>query len=164
MTDNYIEIELTKGFTAKIDEDDFEKVQQHCWQYQQTSKNHGYAGASIKDGDKYKRVLMHRFVMNAQKGDIVDHLNRDCLDNRKCNLRITTQKQNKLNSIGFGNVKYKGVHKRNRRLPYVAAIKIPNGKTKNLGSYDSAEKAALAYNEAAYAIYGERVRLNEIIE
>lgn len=42
-------------------------------------------------------VPLARFVMNAQKGQIVDHKNRDPLDNRRCNLRFVTKRQNNLN-------------------------------------------------------------------
>jgi hypothetical protein len=42
-------------------------------------------------------VPLARFVMDAKKGQIVDHRNRDPLDNRRCNLRFVTKRQNNLN-------------------------------------------------------------------
>lgn len=37
---------------------------------------------------------LHRVIMNALPGFVVDHLNGDGLDNRRGNLRVTTQKEN----------------------------------------------------------------------
>jgi hypothetical protein len=63
-------------------------------------------------------VPLARFVMNAQKGQIVDHRNRDPLDNRRCNLRFVTKRQNNLNKkcnndTGFFGVCIKHQGKRN---------------------------------------------------
>jgi hypothetical protein len=53
-----------------------------------------YARASIKG----KKVYMHRFIMNAEQGSHVDHINHMTLDNRKSNLREvhpTTNQKNR---------------------------------------------------------------------
>lgn len=44
------------------------------------------------------RKYLHRLLVGAEKGQVVDHINHNTLDNRKCNLRICTQSDNKLNS------------------------------------------------------------------
>jgi hypothetical protein len=44
-----------------------------------------------------KSVSLARYIMRAGKGEIVDHINRDHLDNRRCNLRIVNGRQNMLN-------------------------------------------------------------------
>lgn len=49
---------------------------------------------------------LYREIMQAQKGEIVDHINRDVLDNRKCNLRIVTVKQNNWNATPNKGVTY----------------------------------------------------------
>lgn len=46
---------------------------------------------------KSKTIWLHRFIMNAPKGMVVDHINHDALDNRKKNLRILKQSQNMQN-------------------------------------------------------------------
>lgn len=42
-------------------------------------------------------IRLHRLVAKAPKGSIVDHVNRNVLDNRLCNLRITTHQVNNRN-------------------------------------------------------------------
>ena len=42
---------------------------------------------------------LHRLIMGAKTGQIVDHANRDTYDNRRCNLRFVTKSENALNSI-----------------------------------------------------------------
>ena len=46
---------------------------------------------------KNKSILLSRYIMRAGKGELVDHINREPLDNRRCNLRIVNARQNMLN-------------------------------------------------------------------
>lgn len=55
------------------------------------NNNHLYVMTSDKE-------YLHRIIMNAPKGRVIDHINHNTLDNRKCNLRICTHSENKLNS------------------------------------------------------------------
>ena len=63
----------------------------------------------IRGTNPRKYIQLSRFVMNAPKGRLVDHINGDRLDNRRKNLRIVTARQNALNrkskpSTGFFGV------------------------------------------------------------
>lgn len=49
-----------------------------------------------------RRLLLHRFIMNAPPGTQVDHINHDKLDNRKANLRLCTPSQNQFNRRRYG--------------------------------------------------------------
>ena len=40
---------------------------------------------------------MHRFIMGAGEGDVIDHFNHDQTNNRKANLRIVTPLENAIN-------------------------------------------------------------------
>lgn len=83
-------MEVRVGKTkAIIDPEDWLIVGGHSW----NPTRDGYAVATIN----YKKVLMHRLIMNTPPGLQTDHLNHDKLDNRRSNLRICTPKQNAQN-------------------------------------------------------------------
>lgn len=52
--------------------------------------------AYISSG-KYRGQCLHRLLMDFPKGLVVDHINHNSLDNRRCNLRIVTDIENKQN-------------------------------------------------------------------
>lgn len=79
------QIPLTQGKFAIVDDEDFERVNAFKWQYHCD----GYATS--------QKSKMHRFILNAPKGMVVDHKNHDGLDNRKENIWICTNSQNQLN-------------------------------------------------------------------
>ena len=100
----------------------------------------------------------HRYVIGAPKGLDVDHINGNPLDNRRCNLRLATRSQNMANTV---KKDYKGVYVV-ASGKYKAVITI-NYNQKHLGIFDTAEQAALAYNEAAKYYHGEFAKLNKVI-
>lgn len=116
-----------------------------------------------------KTVYLHRFIMEKiigrklKKGEIIDHINGNGLDNRRENLRICTQKQNTYNQVSIKNMssKYKGVYYRKDAKKYQSKI-IPNRKTIHLGYFKTEEEAALAYNLAAIKYFGIFARLNQL--
>ena len=114
----------------KIDTEDYDKVKDICW-YE--SKN-GYIH------HKDKRVMqMHRFLMNAPDGKVVDHINHDRKDNRKSNLRICTQKQNSNNR----KVEALGITKINKNGNIYHIVQI---KGKYIGGYKNYEEALKTRN------------------
>lgn len=74
-----------------IDVEDIAKVSQYKWHLHQE-----YVATAFARG-KASPILLHRFLMNAIKGQEVDHINGNKLDNRKSNLRICTCQQNRFN-------------------------------------------------------------------
>ena len=71
---------------ALVDPDVFEELVKFQWHY-----NDGYASGRIKIGENTKCVLMHRFIMGAKTGQIVDHVNQKKVDNKRNNLRFVTK-------------------------------------------------------------------------
>jgi hypothetical protein len=134
---------------ALVDDEDYERVSAHRWALEHL----GYAQTYINR----KAVFMHRFVMGAGKGEIVDHANRNKLDNRRENLRFCTKAQNNINSpVGpRSTTGFKGVYVTDRKArPYRAHI-VVNNKQLYLGEYPDLISAARAYDEAAKKYFGE---------
>jgi len=154
-------------FKVLIDDEDVEKYSKLKWQ---SRNNHGsnifYIGTRRKDENNvWRNVELARYLMNAQKGQIVDHINRNTLDNRKCNLRICTMAENNRNTIkrkdGISS-NYKGVCWKPKSRKYGAQINF-NRKKIHLGYFETEDQAAIAYNIAAVKYFGRFARPNENI-
>jgi hypothetical protein len=107
-------------------------------------------------------ISIHREIMNAPDGLLVDHKNGDGLDNRRSNLRLATHSQNQCNKLKIKTKvtsQYVGVHFDKRRSQWATSIRN-NGKTIWLGRFDSEIDAAKAYDQAAKKHHGEFARLN----
>lgn len=155
-----MKIPISSGRHALIDEDDYELLSKYRW-----CTSHGYASTSVYlgGGRKNKKSVvyrMHRLVMDAQPGQIVDHINGNRLDNRKQNLRFCTHAENMRNSKPHKNSTqpYKGVKK--HRNKWLARI-MHNRKEVSLGMYETPEQAAEAYDSAAKKYHGEFALTNQ---
>lgn len=103
---------------------------------------------------------MHRLILSAGEGDIVDHINGDGLDNRRSNLRIVTTQQNAFNQKHHGgSSRHKGVSYRSDTGTWRAYITM-DGVRRYLGNFASEDDAALAYNNEAARLFGEYAKLN----
>ena len=105
---------------------------------------------------------MHRQILNAPHFLLVDHINRNGLDNRKANLRTATYTQNSRNRQKTNKntwSKYKGVTFDYRRKKWLARI-VVNRKKRHLGSFNNELDAGRAYDRAAGELYGEFAVLN----
>ena len=60
---------------------------------------------------KNKAIKLHRLITNCPNGFVVDHINHNTLDNRKCNLRVLTDLENKQNMKNKGKLNLTGIRK-----------------------------------------------------
>ena len=157
-----IEIPLTQGQVALIDDEDFELVSQYKWyaHWDPHTKSF-YARTNIRKSDGTRTMLrMHRLITDAKKGEEVDHINHDTIDNQKENLRICTRSENGCNRGAQENNTsgYKGVSLDKSSGKWRAAIKL-NGKRIYLGYFATKEEAYEAYCNAALELHGEFLKV-----
>jgi hypothetical protein len=154
-----VEISLTQDKVALVNDEDFELVSQYNWHI---ARNRYAVTKTSRKNAPRKDILMHRLIMRAEKGQQVDHINGNGLDNRRENLRFCTHAENQHNiSYGYGKSRYKGVHWHKNREKWCSAI-CYNSKKIYLGSFSSEIEAARAYDEAAKQYFGAFAHLNFI--
>lgn len=106
-------------------------------------------------------LYMHREILGAPKGVDVDHINKDCLDNRRCNLRLATRSQNLANGTPSTQRKvsrFRGVLRKGSRRWY-AEVSVRGTRTRS-GPFSTDEQAAIARDAMAREAYGEFATLN----
>lgn len=146
-------IRLSGGFMVTVDLEDLPTVNRYKWRCTDWRRQWNYA----KTG---RGVLMHRLLLGAKPGEIVDHINGDTLDNRKSNLRICTTSDNSANSRkyrGGGSSQFKGVYWTGKHWRAQICVKR---KKINLGSFGCEKQAAEAYDRAAVEKFGRFARTN----
>lgn len=145
------------GLAILVDDEDFPSLALYRWSLIVPNSKcpHGqYAQAWVPgpDGGR-RRLTVHRFLLTPRSGELVDHINGDGLDNRRCNLRIVSHSQNQQNRRGIGGRITKGV-KRTPSGRWAAQIER-HGRARHLGTFDTPEAASQAYRSAAQALFGE---------
>jgi hypothetical protein len=140
------EIDLSRGKVAIVDESVYKELKEYSW-YADKSQNKSrevyYARGKING----KPVYMHRYIIKAKNGMVVDHINGNTLDNRKENLREVTQRANLQNKIIKRTSKYPGVCYDSHNKRWKARIDI-NGKEIHLGAFKDEKQAAKCYQDA----------------
>ena len=144
-----------------IDLEDFDKIKDITCKWYLRNNIDRYAQRTIYLGSvdgksKNTTVRLHDFIMDCPDGMFVDHINAiETLDNRRCNLRLSTCKNNDRNRRGANKNNKTGY--RNIMLIqglYVIHLMV-DGKNKRLGSFKDIHKAVDFAEEMRKKYYGD---------
>lgn len=137
-----------------FDKEDYEKIKPYKWNI----TSGGYIGTSVGYAKNKHLLFLHRLIMDAEKGTMVDHIggSNTKRDNRKCNLRLVTRSQNRMNTPlqknnSSGHV---GVYWIQNIQKWHALIGFEK-KYINLGYYEKYEDAVKAREDAEEKYQGE---------
>ena len=157
-------LELSQGLKSIVDDEDYEFLSKYKWSALRRTNGLFYAIRTRKklEPKGSRMIYLHREILKAKKGQFIDHINNDSLDNRKQNLRFCSKKENCRNRlITTKNTSgYKGVVWHTIAKKWIASIKV-NQKYIYLGLFIDKKQAAKAYNNAAIKYFGEFCKLNE---
>ncbi|HWF62931.1 MAG TPA: HNH endonuclease [Nitrospira sp.] len=168
--DGVVHIPLRNGKEALIDKADEPLAKRFMWRLRahKGCKGKMYAEAKRLEDElvcagQKSVISLHRLLLGFPAGLHVDHANGNGLDCRRSNIRIATASQNASNRVYANRHGYRGVIrlKNCRSKPYSAQCQH-DGKNHGLGTYRTAELAALAYNFYAYQVFGQFSILNEV--
>jgi hypothetical protein len=156
------EITLSNGSIAIVDDVDLEDLSRFNW-HALVVRGKQYAQRNVSK-KPHLCELMHRRICGLQPGDGMkaDHKDGNTLDNRRENLRVCSNQQNRRNSAISKCAKssqYKGVSWFASKSSWVANICL-DGRTKYLGLHAVESDAARAYDAAARTYFGEFAALN----
>lgn len=119
-----------------------------------------YAGRSEMSGGVTRRTYIHRELMAPPPGMVVDHINGDPLDNRRCNLRLASRSQNAANRAHTQNpTGYFGVCADPANGRFQAGVMLDGARFRGPWRRDP-ETAARDYDRLARGIHGEFATLN----
>lgn len=147
-------IVLTRGRIATVDDEDFDRVNQHKgYARRKGSQYYGARSVILSDGRRIQERL-HQFLLGVRG---IDHQDGDGLNNRRGNLRRATQTQNMRGSrrkAHGATSQYRGVSWYSPSQKWRAKLKT-GGQQIHLGHFDSETDAALAYDAAARLLFGD---------
>ncbi len=153
--DGVVEFYLSQDKWAIIDEEDYELVlgEGNNWSARLSGATWYAIRVPLGAGKGTQRL--HRLITGVSEDMVVDHINGNGLDNRRCNLRVVTRQQNSWNRVNpstsatgvagvvpYGNGRFK-------------AHLYCNGRYIYLGIFDTLEEAVQARREAEREHFGE---------
>lgn len=153
------EITLTQGKTAMVDDGDYEFLSKLEW-YALYCHGTWYAARDLSHG---VHVYMHELLCEKRQDRFIDHKDHNGLNNQRGNLRECTQSLNNANARKRKNTssEFKGVSFDKERGLWIAQLTYRRVKFLHR-RFSSEVAAAIAYNEAASAVFGEFATLNDV--
>jgi|SRR5271157_1721466 len=152
------EIELSQGYVALVDDEDFESVSEFGWSaHVHLRKDDSIRSVyAVRQVTPHKSQRMHRFILGVEDSAVkVDHKDHNGLNNQRYNLRTTKTQNNQNARIRPDNTSgFKGVYWNKDKKLWQAQILVA-GKRKCLGRFIDPLEAACAYDMAAVKYFGE---------
>lgn len=156
------------GYKVEIDDEDLDKVMQKKWYIRRADVKYGLyyfvANGSRKKENKQNSILLHRFIMNCTPNDgtIIDHMDKNTLNNKKSNLRVCTHADNMRNRSKecINKTGYKGVYRRTFDGYYVAAIHNNDRPSSHIYQSRDLLECVKWYDMIAIKLHGEFACIN----
>lgn len=150
-------LRLRGGASTMLDDTDYDRAKDFRWH----KTTNGYVAGFVMEQGVRRRVYLHRWLLEAQPGQIVDHIDGNKLNNRRSNLRLVTRSQNQANRRHNRNSRsrYKGVTWHKRRGMWMARIQV-RGRRITIGYFVDPLQAAYEYDAFARTFFGEYARVN----
>ena len=161
--EDFCAIQLTRGYVALVDPEDFQRFGHLKWYAAEVKPGFIYAVRNIKTQNGQRPLRLHAEVLDVPRGTLVDHRDGDTMNCRRFNLRVATTLQNAANKrISIRNSSgFKGVHLHKVLNKWLAGVRC-NGVYHYCGLFDieRPEDAAAAYDRKALELFGEFARTN----
>lgn len=154
-------IPLSRGLSAIVDDADYESLTQHSWHAVPAGRNgvSGHYAVRCANGCTPSTVYMHREILGAGRGHIVDHADRNGLNNQRRNLRFCTASLNLGNTKRINRSGFRGVYWHGRKKRWYAQIQFA-GQRETSKRFVDAQDAAREYDAMARRYFGEFATLN----
>jgi hypothetical protein len=155
---DYVIGNTTRGWEFYFDLSDLEEVKKYSW----CMDDKGYVRSrSIGENEERKAITLHRLLLNAGDGEVVDHKNTTPCDNRRANLRLSTTKENNRNRTPRNKtLNISGIRQTESGM-WDVGIYV-EGKNIRLGTHETFDQAFIVRKEAEIKYFGEfRYKGNE---
>lgn len=151
-------VPLTRGLHALVDDRDFPALMRFKWHILECRAGMYAKRNGPRNGLKNNRtaILMHRVLAEAKRGEVVDHIDHNTLNNQKKNLRACTNSENLANRKGPSAASTSG---------FLGVYPAPSGRYRvqlgvrgrsiYIGHFRSVRAASAAYASASVKYYGE---------
>lgn len=148
---------VTRGLVALISAEDADRVMTHRWQAHPRSASNG--GFYVIRASNGKTTYLHRFILGAIRGQLVDHADGDGLNNTRSNLRIADATLNLANRVGYTPISgFRGVYP--TRSGRYRAVVHARGVVHRGGTFVCAAEAGRKYDQMATDLFGAFATLN----
>lgn len=145
-------IVLIKAIPVLIDREDFARFSEIASWYIEAGRNTSYVAHKSRELGK---VYLHRWLLKPEKNAVIDHADRNGLNNRRANLRIVSRSKNGLNAVRRSNAKHQAGATRGKSGQWIAQIMV-HGKNHYLGSFKSEAEAHAAYEKVRTGVLNNK--------